>query len=154
APRLRRLFAEMEAEGRRRLGRGFTGAVEVRRSADMRYGEQTFEIPVPLDGVDMRGAGLLEEVVRRFHRRHEELYTYSAPEQDVTRVTRRRGVVGRRPGLPGEQPRAAAASAVMPGARRIYLDRWIEVPVYDLESLPVGHEVKGPAIFESPTTTV
>jgi N-methylhydantoinase A/oxoprolinase/acetone carboxylase beta subunit len=26
--------------------------------------------------------------------------------------------------------------------------------VYDLDTLPPGHEVKGPAIFESATTTV
>src|SRR6185436_10633635 len=47
APRLRRLFAGLEAQGRQRL-RGFEGAVEIRRALDMRYGEQIFEIGVPL----------------------------------------------------------------------------------------------------------
>jgi len=42
---LRRLFAAMEADGRKRLG-VFDGPVSVRRSLDMRYGEQIFEIPV------------------------------------------------------------------------------------------------------------
>src|SRR5207244_11065949 len=42
---LRRLFAAMEADGRKRLG-AFTGRISVRRSLDMRYGEQIFEIPV------------------------------------------------------------------------------------------------------------
>ena len=41
-----------------------------------------------------------------------------------------------------------------PRSRRVYLERWVEVPVYDLATLPVGHEVKGAAIFESPATTV
>ena len=31
---------------------------------------------------------------------------------------------------------------------------WIEVPVYRMDTLPAGHEVKGPAILESATTTV
>src|SRR5262245_21242572 len=39
APRLRRLFAGLEAQGRQRL-RGFEGTIEIRRALDMRYGEQ------------------------------------------------------------------------------------------------------------------
>src|SRR5206468_7385830 len=57
AAALRRLFASLEKEGRRRLGR-FDGTIEVRHALDMRYGEQIFEITVPLDGVDLAAAGL------------------------------------------------------------------------------------------------
>jgi len=67
---LRRVFTQMEADGRKRLG-GFKGPIRVRRSVDMRYGEQIFEIQVSLDGVDLARADLLDEVVARFHRRHE-----------------------------------------------------------------------------------
>jgi N-methylhydantoinase A/oxoprolinase/acetone carboxylase beta subunit len=38
--------------------------------------------------------------------------------------------------------------------RRAYLGRWQEVPVHDMDRLAPGQEIKGPAIFESPTTTV
>jgi len=153
APRLRKLFGEMEAEGRRRLGPAFTGQVDLRRSVDMRYGEQTFEIQVPLDGVDVDARNLMGQVVERFHRRHEELYTYSAPGQDVVLVNARAAVIGRLPALPAEQtPRAGAPAA--PRSRRVYLEHWIEVPVYGMDGLPGGQEVKGPAIFESATTTV
>src|SRR4029077_16425255 len=101
APRLRRLFAGIEAQGRPRL-RGFEGAVEIRRALDMRYGEQIFEIGVPLDGVDLARADLLDEVAARFHRRHEELYAYSAPGQEVVIVNARVAVVGRLPVLPAD----------------------------------------------------
>jgi N-methylhydantoinase A len=153
AGRLRKLFADMEAEGRRRLGASFAGRVDVRRSVDMRYGEQTFEIQVPLDGVDVDAANLMEQVVERFHRRHEELYTYSAPGQDVVLVNVRAAVIGRLPALPTEQSRRVSAAAV-PRSRRVYLERWLEVPVYEMDGLPEGQEVKGPAILESATTTV
>ncbi|HWO04704.1 MAG TPA: hydantoinase/oxoprolinase family protein, partial [Methylomirabilota bacterium] len=153
AGRLRRLFAEMEAEGRRRLGKSFAGRVDVRRSVDMRYGEQTFEIQVPLDGVDVEAKDLMEQVVDRFHRRHEELYTYSAPGQDVVLVNVRAAVIGRLPALPAEQSRPVSAPAA-PRSRRGYLERWMEIPVYDMDGLAEGQEVKGPAIFESATTTV
>src|SRR5439155_712003 len=95
---LRRLFAAMEADGRKRLG-VFDGPVSVRRSLDMRYGEQIFEIPVSLDGVDLEAADLLEEIVARFHRRHEELYAYSAAGQEVVVVNARVAVVGELPPL-------------------------------------------------------
>ena len=79
---LRRIFEEMEDEGRRRLGDArFEGAVHVRRSADMRYGEQIFEIPVPLDGVDWAGEDLVAQIADAFHARHEALYTYSLRDQ-------------------------------------------------------------------------
>ncbi|HYB40486.1 MAG TPA: hydantoinase/oxoprolinase family protein [Candidatus Methylomirabilis sp.] len=155
AARLRRLFREMEREGRRRLGRGGGSGIAVRHSVDMRYGEQTFEIQVPLDGVDIDGADLMDQVVARFHRRHEELYTYSAPGQDVVLVNARLAVVGRLPSLPAEEARSSlAATPVTARSRRVRLERWVDVPVYDLGALPPGHEVKGAAIFESPTTTV
>jgi N-methylhydantoinase A len=152
-PRLRKLFTDMEAEGRRRLGADFTGRVRVRHAVDMRYGEQTFEITVPLDGVDVDATDLMDQVVERFHRRHEELYTYSAPGQDVVLVNARVAVIGLLPSLPAERPVAAGGDA-QPKSRRVFIGRWLEVPVYDIERVRAGLEVKGPAIFESSTTTV
>jgi N-methylhydantoinase A len=108
---------------------------------------------VPLDGVDVRAADLMDQVVERFHRRHEELYTYSAPGQDVVLVNVRAAVIGRLPALPAEQARRGGSPSA-PRSRRAYLERWMEVPVYDLDGLPEGQQVKGPAIFESATTTV
>ena len=156
AARLRALFAEMEAAGRRRLASGFAGTVHVRRAVDMRYGEQTFEITVPLDGVPVDGEDFMERVIERFHQRHEELYTYSAPGQDVVLVNARLAVVGALPSLPAPLQAAAPAGAAdrEPRSRRVYLGRWLEVPVYDLDTARPGLEVKGPAIFESATTTV
>jgi N-methylhydantoinase A len=151
--RLRRRFAELEAEGRRRLG-SFAGEIAVRRSADMRYGEQTFEISVPLDGVDMDAPDLMDQVVARFHARHEALYTYSAPGQEVVLVNARLAVVGRLPALPADETRAPAAPATAPRSRRAYLGRWMEVPVHEMDGLSPAQEIKGPAIFESATTTV
>src|SRR5256885_1681854 len=149
---LRRLFAAMEADGRKRLG-AFTGRISVRRSLDMRYGEQIFEIPVSLEGVDVARADLRDEIVARFHRRHEELYAYSAPGQEVVVVNARVAVVGELP------PLATGRGDVVPHAtpkaarRRVWLGEWVEIPVFRLDDLPAGWETKGPALFESPTTT-
>jgi N-methylhydantoinase A len=151
---LRRLFQEMEAEGRARLGAAPAGEVRIRRSVDMRYGEQVFEIQVSLDGLDVDAADLLDQVAARFHRRHEELYTYSSPDQDVVLVNARVAVIGVLPALPVEPAVTGEGTLAPRGSRRIHLGRWIEAPVYDLDALRADHEVRGPGIFESATTTV
>ena len=153
AAALRRLFASLEKEGRRRLGR-FDGPIEVRRALDMRYGEQIFEITVDLAGVDLARADLLDEIAARFHRRHEELYAYSAPGQEVVIVNARVAVVGRLPVLPADEAVATGRALAPPARRRVWLGGWTEIPVYRLDALGAGHEVKGPALFESATTTV
>jgi N-methylhydantoinase A len=151
---LRGLFTEMEAEGRRRLGRAFSGPLLTRRSAEMRYGEQIFEISVPLDDVDMEAPDLIDQVVDRFRRRHEALYTYSATDQDVVLVNARVAVVGTLPIAPVELPPPAPATAVPPKTRRVYMDGWVEVPVHRWDDLGPAAAINGPAIVESATTTV
>jgi N-methylhydantoinase A len=152
APTLRRLFAALETEGRRRLGR-YDGRVSVRRALDMRYGEQIFEITVPLDDVSLGADDVLDQIVARFHRRHEELYAYSAPGQEVVVVNARVAVVGELPALPA--PRAQGDRSSAPAARRrVWLGEWVNVPAYRMEGLTPGLEVTGPALFESSTTTV
>jgi N-methylhydantoinase A len=188
---LRRLFARLEAEGRKRLG-AFAGPIGVRRSLDMRYGEQIFEIQVPLDGVDLAAPDLLARAAESFHRRHEELYAYSAPGQEVVIVNARVAVigelefsaapqggereaagsappvlvgrklrflpsadVGELPAASPSPPRVTASTAASTARRRrVYIGDWIDVPVHHLDGLTPGDEMKGPALFESATTTV
>jgi N-methylhydantoinase A len=131
---LRHLFADMEGTGRARLATAFSGPTSVRRAADMRYGEQIFEIAVPLDGVDINAPDLIE----RFHRRHEELYTYSAPDQEVVLVNARLAVVGELPMLPAEPVLDARETLPPQGSRRVYLGSWQDVPVYRLDACNQG----------------
>jgi N-methylhydantoinase A len=148
------LYAELEAEGRRRLSGSFSGEVRASRSADMCYGEQVFEINVPLDDVDWSTPDPLPQIVDRFHRRHEALYTYSLPDQDGVLVNARVSVSGVLEAPPQEPGLAAAPPAAPRGERRIYLEDWVSAPVYDFESLAPGQRLAGPAIVESAMTTV
>jgi N-methylhydantoinase A len=150
---LRRVFVDMEKQARARLG-NFRGPVRVQRAMDMRYGEQVFEITVPLDGVDMDAPDFLKEIVERFHRRHEELYTYALRDQEVVLVNARVAAVGELPALPAE-PRVSERTAAAPRTpRRVYLDGWREVAVYELDALAPGQRIDGPAVVEGSTTTL
>jgi N-methylhydantoinase A len=152
---LRRIFDEMEVEGRRRLADArFEGAVHVRRSADMRYGEQIFEIPVPLDGVDWAGEDLVRQIGDAFHARHEALYTYSLRDQEAVLVNARLAVIGELPPLPSEAPRVSGTPVPARSRRRCHMGGWRELDVYGFDDLAAGQVVEGPAIVESSTTTV
>ena len=96
----------------------------------------------------------MEQVVERFHKRHEELYTYSAPGQDVVLVNVRAAVIGRAPG-----PARRAVAARGRGGRAAEPSRlpraagW-RCPVYAWTGCRRARRSRGPAIFESATTTV
>ncbi len=151
---VRRLYDEMEAEGRARLATAFDGPVRIQRAADMRYGEQVFEIAVPLDDVDWSLADPLPQIVERFHRRHEALYTYALRDQEAVLVNARVAAIGVLPALPREPSLAGRAAVGASGSRRIRLGGWITVPVHDFDALSPGQKIAGPAIVESAMTTV
>jgi N-methylhydantoinase A len=109
---------------------------------------------VPLDSLNLAEPGLMERVVELFHRRHEQLYTYSMRDQEVLLVNARVAVVGKLPELPKE-PEILARPRVRPvGRRRVYLGKWREVPVFNMEALAPAQTIGGPAIVEAATTTV
>lgn len=150
---LRETFAALEADGRARVSGWFGGEVAVRRAADMRYGEQVFEVGVPLDGVEWEAPGLAGRVAEAFHARHEQLFTYALRGEEVALVNARIAVLGL---LPGGESRAVLPPA-QAGAttRRILLeDGPVAVPVHEFAALVPGQAIPGPAIVESDTTTV
>lgn len=151
---VKRLYEEMEVEGLARLRGSFNGPARTSRSADMRYGEQVFEITVPLDDVDWSVPDPLPQVVARFHRRHEELYTYSLPEQEAVLVNARAAVSGILSALPQEPDLPPRLPARPRGERRIYLDDWVPAPVWDFAALAPDQRIAGPAVIEAEMTTV
>lgn len=149
---LRAAFADMEAEGRGRLG-WFDGEIEIRRSADMRYGEQVFEIAVGLDEIAWESADAARAIECAFEERHRALYTYAMTDQEVVIVNARASVVGLLPPT-GSGETALSGDAYAPRSRRVFLQEWTDVPVMALHGLAADQHMKGPLLLESETTTV
>ncbi len=151
---LRTAFAVMAEEGRVRLPR-FEGTVAHRQAADMRYGEQVFEITVPLDGIDLDAPDAAGAIAEAFHTRHEALYTYAMRDQEPVLVSARLSVIGRLPDA-GTAVAATARSASAGGqCRRAWLGGgWTGLAVFDFATLAPDQALTGPAIVESETTTV
>ncbi|WP_018259614.1 hydantoinase/oxoprolinase family protein [Methylobacterium sp. WSM2598] len=149
------LFRPLEAEATERLRAWFDGPIRLDRSAQMRYGEQIFEVDVPLEGLDLAAPGSVAALVERFHRRHEDLYTYASPGQEVVLVNVQVAAVGR---VEAVDPAGAMPADDQPVAplrmQRAYFDGWREVPVYAFGTLGAGCRLTGPALIEAETTTV
>jgi N-methylhydantoinase A len=98
---------------------------------------------------------LIPEIEARFHRRHEELYTYASPEQEVVFVNARVAAIGA-VSVPEQGERAAVSKgASVPRSRRkAWFGAWREVDVYALDDLKPGQTLEGSAIIEAETTTV
>ncbi|MDO9061994.1 MAG: hydantoinase/oxoprolinase family protein [Bradyrhizobium sp.] len=151
----RNLFAELEQQATGRLRTWFGGPMTTERSAEMRYGEQIFEIDVALDGLDWDSPSLIDAIEDRFHRRHEELYTYAARDQEVVFVNARVAAVGEVSQRGQDARPITSAAACLPrGKRPAWFGEWRDVPVYALDDLRPGHALAGPAIIEAETTTV
>ncbi len=153
-PAIRTLFAELEAAARARMAEWMDAPPAIRRSADMRYGEQVFEIGVPLDAVDWDAAGLPARIAEAFHTRHEALFTYALRGEEVVLVTARVAAIGRLPALPVQPLPDQPPTAPVAQRRAFVAGKLQDLPVHAFTALAPGQKLSGPAIVESDTTTV
>ena len=130
----RRPSPRWRTEGRARLA-WFDGEVTLHRSADMRYGEQVFEIPVGLDDVDWASPAMAADLAESIPR--------GARDAVHLRAARPGGRAGERAPV-GDRPAASVERAVSQtfrdtrrakGAASVCLGGWTEVPVFDFLAL-------------------
>jgi N-methylhydantoinase A len=132
ARRARAAYAALEREARRRFGRGLT----FRRTAELRYRGQSFEIEVQW-GPRLEAA---------FHAAHLLRYGYARPGQPIEIVNV--NLEARRLGPRLPETRASRAGRARPWGR-VELDdgtRRRRSPVYERERLGAGARIGGPAL--------
>jgi N-methylhydantoinase A len=158
-PGMMATFDELDAEAAAWFEREgvVPDARTVRRSVDMRYAGQNYELPVAFPD-EPPGPALVKTLVAAFERAHEQLYGYIAPEEPVQAVTFRLEAIGavRRATLAEEPLTAADVAAARSGEREVWLPearRLVACPVYDRERLRPGHRLTGPAIIEQMDAT-
>jgi N-methylhydantoinase A len=93
-----------------------------------------------------------------FHKRHEELYTYSEPHNSVEVVNIESTLYGHvdKPQPPRVKKGLPAAKAINGRRKAIFAanGKLVGTPVYDGSKLGAGATIKGPAIIEEVTTTI
>ena len=156
---INRLFEQIEAQGvKHLLADGFAkSAIHIERSLDMRYVGQVHECTVEIGNFG-NGGKAVEKVKSAFHKRHEELYTYSEPHNAVEVVNLESTLYGHvdKPQPPRVKKGVPATKAVVGRRKAIFAadGKLINTPVYDGSKLGAGATITGPAIIEEITTTI
>jgi N-methylhydantoinase A len=129
----------------------------LRRTVDMRYAGQNYELPVSVPDGSF-GRELPGELRAGFERAHEQMYGYISPEEPIQAVTFRLEASGavRRPEIRAHPATLTDVSSAIAGKRDVWLAEagdLVTCPVYDREKLGPGHRVAGPAIVEQMDAT-
>ena len=113
---LQRLFAALEEQTNKALEQDGVPASQrvFRRTADMRYVGQAYEVNVPVpDGA--LDATAIEATLKRFHELHQQLYAHNNPEKTVEFVSGRVAAIGLMSAPPMRTKRSAAARLAAKG---------------------------------------
>jgi N-methylhydantoinase A len=157
--RIDKLFKQIESEGVKHLKTdGFKAAqIDVKRSLDMRYVGQVHECTVDIGTFDIN-AKSIDKVKEAFHKRHEELYTYSERHNAVEVVNIESTLYGRidKPNPPKIGKGGTPAKALKGHRKAIFAasGKGTRTPIYDGAKLGAGSTIAGPAIIEEVTTTI
>jgi N-methylhydantoinase A/oxoprolinase/acetone carboxylase beta subunit/N-methylhydantoinase B/oxoprolinase/acetone carboxylase alpha subunit len=154
---MRSRLRSMEDQGRKQLhDNGMSDKdIAVEFTADMRYLDQIYEVTVPVPDLDLDESQLRQDWADNFHRRFEELYSYSQSEQEIRLVTLRASISAPLPRIiDREEEQTSADGSTQSVTRQVHMGDWEDVAVFDADSIPNGAQVQGPAILESEFTTV
>jgi N-methylhydantoinase A len=128
----------------------------IEKSADVRYAGQFHEIelrfaPGELSEKDIEG------MENGFHKKHEELFTFSLPSVPIEFRNLRliAKVKSKKIQIPEIEKTANNLSDPIKRSRPCYFGgNFIETPIYDGTRLRAGINIQGNAIIEEPTTTI
>ena len=131
--------------------------IRVKRSIEMRYVGQVHECTVEIGNFEINNKSI-EKIKEAFHKRHEQLYTYSERHNTIEAVNIESTLYGH-----VDKPMQAligqgkSPAKVLKGYRKAIFDKsgkTTKTPVYDGGPLGAGAKINGPAIIEEETTTI
>ena len=146
---------ELECEQFIERSAAISGESAIHYAVEARYRDQIWELDVPFEKPRLVDARDVAELRRGFDRVHEEILAHVDPDSDVEFVTWKTKVECR---LRGNATNSAEADVGSedPTQRTVYFhgSGRLDTTILHLDSLPVGKEVHGPAIVQSPVTTI
>lgn len=132
-------------------------ARRIRRTVDMRYVGQNYELPVAYPDTNS-GDSLVGALREGFERAHRQMYGYIAPEEPIQAVTFRVEAVG----IVGQPEFRTHPKAVLQvedallAKREVWMPElggFASIPVYNREKFGPEHKLQGPAVVEQMDAT-
>lgn len=134
------------------------GAIEttIEFFAEARYPEQVWEIEVPIDSRRFDSEADVGALVEAFHTAHQDLFAINDPDSGIEVVGWTAAVKCRLRESESGTLVAADVSTALGDTRKAYFvgAGFVDAVVRRFETMPVGEKLAGPAIVESPFTTV
>ena len=123
--------------------------------ADMRYMGQEHTVQVAAPAYPWKEEDRAE-ILSRFHKTHEQFYTFSLPETPAVIVNLHLGAYGQlnKPSLQEIPAQEGDIASALKETRRVFFseDGWLDTPIYDRAKLGWGASAQGPLVVEEPTT--
>jgi len=169
------LYEDLERQALDRMARDGVrpAAVQLVRTAEIRYARQSWELDVTVPAGTLDAAALAR-VRAEFHERHSQQYGYAMEDEGLVLVNAQVSAVAVLPkpplgspelmgggagtgtgaGTGGAGTAAATPDAALIGTRQVRADgQWRAAAVYDRGGLRPGMTIEGPAIVEQLDTT-
>lgn len=132
------------------------------RSLDMRYRNQVHELNVPLrPGIAEVSESEIEEAYARFDELYEQAYGPGAGYREAGKEIMVFRVVAtgelKKPNLRSYRIDIKSPDRGLKGERKVYFEEYkdfVPTKIYDFGRLAPGSEISGPAIIETPVTTM
>ena len=158
--RMRQVYRDITSEARAMLSRSGIPQENwnFRYYLDIRYGNQAYELTVPVESSEIE-EGALDAIAERYHAQHFTTYDYNAPDEPIQLVNMRASAIGKF-GADFIAPRTSSANGskdVSPRSHReVYFKEsgQTSCPVYDRGDLSAGAEIEGPAVIQESSSTV
>ncbi len=124
--------------------------------AEARYPEQVWEIEVPLASSRFENDADVQALVSEFHKVHEDIFAINDPESGVEVVGWTASVKCRLRESESGSLAAREFKTSVDGTRKVYFSGHghVDATVRRFEAMKEGEVLQGPAIIESPFTTV
>jgi N-methylhydantoinase A len=150
------VLARLRERGQRFIESAGMDEGRIEHAVEARYANQVWEIEVPLALERFAGAGDVAHFVEAFHEAHEAVFAIRDQQSSVEIVGWTVRASCRLSGQSTFKMAPSGRSYDLPATRRAYFGAtgFVEVPLYDFERLTPGPSIRGPAIVESPFTTI
>ncbi|PCI52790.1 MAG: hydantoinase [Alphaproteobacteria bacterium] len=149
--RINEIYSLLEEKGRDLLkaqGISDPSRIELIRTAQMRYVGQSYEVDTDIPSNILTENDLLK-IKAAFNEAHEREFGVSSESFAPAFVSLSVAAIGKMKEPPAMKPQIKVGESPTSGQRNVYFDgKWIECNVYCGDALPIGYEIKGPAIVD------
>jgi N-methylhydantoinase A len=136
--------------------------IEIIRSVDARYRYQVHELNVPFrPGADEIKAQEMGEIYAGFDELYEKSYGQGSAYREAGKeiITFRVSGIGRlrKPEIERSKPGKTDPARALKGKRDVYFEehgKFVATRIFDFDRLEPGADIPGPAIIETPVTTI